>query len=1451
MNKNKLKSILLMALFFGMVFCSIPDGSLTNFAEDPQTNESQDIFTAPKTIDDSIIESPATRSVIDYDRWYLSESIKTDIEFNKQPIDYTFLSYAHYPSESSFSTTISHLTYGLYEGLEDDSAVIAFKGRSSGSEPIGSSEGFDLTTRIYCGGAGDIHYDFRGLWYSDTPVPATSWITNWETGTFAVTSSMLDSLGYLFLVFRLEMANTGNFLAVRLYYFSEAGLTQIAAEALVSCTSTTFWLSAIQVDYIYFLRDTITNDAKSTYKYNSPTTKTHSVNPLGITFAKEQNIYYDETRWTYSSITPTASVTDTGGVLTINSPTEIDYEILFISNCSNHLAIKDVSTYHFTDVGFEGSTDIYVNWASNPFETFETSTEQSFAGYSSLKTVQNSGTYGISYTLLANDYYYVSCWAYIDSIAGGAETVAIAWWDGTAWNYESFDDTIIDRWQNLQFYMQIIGDDNERNFQFYVSATTATVYFDYESLLFQTSTTIKTTQSSEYQIESTLISWDGYKNPLLEGQQTLNTTLLERSSQTVEYTTNLTSTTGIFELNYDQALEQKEYEIWAYSYSSGEFNNCSFYFTPSYPSETDYAETVQSDSIDWTEGDDEGYSCYTGAIMTDTTEKGYLKLEYSSGTSDWTSFRLLNDKDTSLDYYPDGLIYANGFIHFYTTFAGTFRISRYTEAFVSYMTDISFNSGWKEINMNLNQNWRDYVHEKSFYIQIQNTEHNYQAGDIIQIDWINFVHVDSPVLIETDTNFYLSSVDNDYSYDVYLDENYLGVHTDLQTILKNNTVGNHNLTYVLFSAGEERAYLSSTYEYLYTIDSASFSVSVENFYLSDLYVNTYVTSNRDGSYYVYKDNAPDDSGTLSAIGTTISTSRDLTVGVTIAYAIKFVNDTSTIWFNTTYSNPSQDFFITDYRINTTAPNIIITWDTSKNTIDSLTAIEDEITKVTDDPTSTTSWTKSTETGTHYVTLIFSATNFDDIIYSFTYTVAAIEEFQVDVENVFPSDDYLSIYCTSNYNYSYNAYTNGTPSGSGNGLSVGTFIIIPKQTTAGIFNLTVAFVYGAETVLFMTWYSNLIPPPEPNTDIYREQSEGFFNISFITNLDTFWIDIYHDNVLIYDDSTSTAFSIVKDTLIGWHNVSLILIYNCSTDAEGYPVAEYNETITYPLFWYETVLFYDCKIRYTERIYGIAVPEIEVDDVLTYLDGVLIDTLNATSVIQDHSNYSYILNDRIWIHNSARNHRLVVRDLFDNLIYNVSIDIGIIYSMTIELPLEKLYVSNLDDDDRLIKIRPYLSGLDWDVDADDLITMILGQYESKSYWVIDATYESRIYKKVESVSDGVTLWYWVHDPDVEPPPERVPFSITIPLVTDDDDDDGEKTWWDKIVDFFVQYWFYIALVLLLIVLLISYNAIGNAIVKKLEKTIRKGKKPSLFAETFLQLLWSSKYDRLVGYKRGKQK
>ena len=1579
---NKFTAILIMTLFLGSMFYFNPENTLTDILEESQVTEQ---IPDTKVLDDSFVKVP-TRSVIDYNTWYEGETIKIDSSLPSSFPDMT--------SWTKWTISANTLTYtsgSFIDVFADDISWLRYD--ADYNDMFGSYFEFYIDTPIS-------NSTFQYVIGIKKLKSSTEWVEYSDDVVFENTGSIT------FVRIRLEsnwIYGSQYDQALNIKYTDRDGIIQTAVDIYDDTFSdgATGYKSAVYFDLLRIIPVSITEHIRTHYKYTTATTLIHEVKSIVYYSSTTMTIFKPE-NWNYLSVSPVVEVLDSSNVICNALPLGT-YIFHFASSCNNFLAIEDVSHQYFTDIGFEGgTTDTYINLVTNPFETFETSTEQSFAGYSSLKTVQNAGTDGIAYVALPNDYYYVDCWAYIASITGGAETVSITWWNGTAWNYEYFDPAIIDRWQNLQFYMQIIDDDSGRNFQFYVSATTATVYFDYESILFQTSTTIQTTQSSEYEISSTLISWDGYKNPLLEGQQTLNTTILERSSQTVEYTTNLTSTTGIFELLYDQALEQKEYEIWTYSYSSGEFNNCSFYFTPSESTHTDYAETELLDAWDFTEGDKEGWTPYSS--VSDVVENGYWEKD---STTAYSKYYIQNIEAFDETYYT--LI--------------EFQIWSNVSQTISFLQKTG--GLWGTVRRQTNHaliadTWTiiTVVGITTYDIDcfIINTDVNTNSKKV-RLDYVVLVHVDSPVLIETDTTFYLSSTNNDYSYEIYSDETYLGVYTDLQTILKNNTVGNHNLTYVLFSAGEETAYLSSSYEYLYTVSAASFtvylesfylsylyvntfvtsnydgtyivyedgtpedsgtlykdgttiitsrdvtpgasinytiaftygsemvafqtyynnpnsdffvtsysvdidttititwgtsksstdsltvlengvekvtddpastttwtkataegtyivtlifeatdytdilysfsytvagiesfSVSVESFYLSDTYVNAYVTSNYDGDYYVYQDNTPDGSGSLSAIGTTISSARDTTAGATIEYAIKFVNGSTVIWFNTTYSNVFEAFAVESYFIDLSS-TITITWDTTKDSTDSLTVYEDDVLKVNADLTSTSSWSKSSVVGEHYVTLIFSATNFLDIIYSFTYTVAATEDFQVNIESFYVSDDFLNIYCTSNYDYSYEAYTNNSLSGSGSGLSVGTFIIIPKQTTAGIFNLTVAFVNGSETVLFMTWYSNLLLPPTPINDIYRAESEGYYNISFMTNLDTFWIDIYHDNVLIYDDSTLTDFSILKDTLVGWHNVSLVLIYNCSTDAEGYPVPEYNQTVTYPVFYYETVLFYDCQIRYTERIYGIAIPEITVDSVLTYLDGVLVDTLNYTSVIQDHSNYSYILNNRLWIHNSARTHRLVVRDLFDNLIYNTTIDIGIIHSMTIELPLEKLYIINLDDEDRLIKIRPYLSGLDWDADSDDLITMILGQYEVKSYWLIDATYESRIFKKYANVTDGVTLWYWVHDP-IAPPPERVPFSITIPLVTDDDDD-SDDTWWDKVVNFFKQYWFYIAAVLLLIIVVIAYNAIGNAIVKKQEKKLKQNKKVGLMVQTVLQLLWATKYERLKGYERGKQK
>ncbi|MHA1205874.1 MAG: hypothetical protein ACTSSL_13245, partial [Candidatus Heimdallarchaeaceae archaeon] len=96
-------------------------------------------------------------------------------------------------------------------------------------------------------------------------------------------------------------------------------------------------------------------------------------------------------------------------------------------------------------------------------------------------------------------------------------------------------------------------------------------------------------------------------------------------------------------------------------------------------------------------------------------------------------------------------------------------------------------------------------------------------------------------------------------------------------------------------------------------------------------------------------------------------------------------------------------------------------------------------KINTDPASPTTWTKSSIAGEHYVTLIFSATDYEDIIYSFVYTVARIDAFSVSVESFYLSDTYVNTYVTANYDGDYYVYQNNVPDGSGTLVATGTTI----------------------------------------------------------------------------------------------------------------------------------------------------------------------------------------------------------------------------------------------------------------------------------------------------------------------------------------------------------------------------------------------------------------------------
>ena len=571
---------------------------------------------------------------------------------------------------------------------------------------------------------------------------------------------------------------------------------------------------------------------------------------------------------------------------------------------------------------------------------------------------------------------------------------------------------------------------------------------------------------------------------------------------------------------------------------------------------------------------------------------------------------------------------------------------------------------------------------------------------------------------------------------------------------KSVVVGTHVVT-LLFQAD---GYTTITYSFNYHVYAvADFQVDVGSFQVSDDYVNTYVSSNYDGNYYVYEDDVQIDTGILYGAGTAIETNRDTTAAVTISYAIKFVYEAVEIWFNTSYSNPVTPFYLTDYRVDD-GSTITITWDTTLPSLDSLTIYEDGDLKVDSDTESTSSWTKSIAVGNHYVTLIFSAEGYDDIIHSFAYVVLPPTVFSINIETFYVSDDYMNLYATANFDYTYTVYENSTEIGTGNGVATGTIIISPKNKEAGLYNFTVVFTYNSEEITFMTWYSNLIPPLHPLNTLYREQSQGFFNLSFYSSLDSYWIDIYHDDSLIIDDSTETFYAIQKATLVGWHNVTVHYIYNCSTDAEGYPVAEYNVTLIYE-FWYEVKFFYDVRIRYIPDDIGLAIGEFNVNWVKTYLDGELVQTGDIDDVAE-YSNYTFISNYDIRIKNTAASHSLVVKDLFDRTIYSTTLDISSFAYRVIELPIYRLGVMNMDNETHKFAVKPYLSDEAWQMSPE------LPQGVFIEFWFCYNIYIFRVYSVGTTYTDanGVLVKLWDEYEDL--PPAMLPIVITIPLSYDAD-------------------------------------------------------------------------------------
>ncbi len=378
---NKFTAIMIMTLFLGTMFYVSPENPLIDISEEPQINEQ---ITDSKFIDDSVIESP-TRSVIEFNQIYSGESIKTDIEFNKQSFDtsyfYSLYQYEADTGENFFPQYSVFLHDYSYMFTDDDSyANFGFSIDSPITTSVWVTAG-RLTVKIKADGDGTFYYNLRAN-SVDTSANYYSILTPTLSGSVSVSQSELDYEGYYYLQIYLyyEVGLTFETLRLRLYKETTDGKTQLGSH--VDETSTiTLGANSIfaEIDEFYFVRDTITNNVRSEVQYTGPTVKTISIDIPSIPHAKEIRVYTD---FDYSSINPTATVTRVSDYWKIASPVEITYKMLFLSTCQNHLAIKEVSTSFLTDISFE--TGNYLNDWLVDYGDLSLNTQVSFDGFSSL-----------------------------------------------------------------------------------------------------------------------------------------------------------------------------------------------------------------------------------------------------------------------------------------------------------------------------------------------------------------------------------------------------------------------------------------------------------------------------------------------------------------------------------------------------------------------------------------------------------------------------------------------------------------------------------------------------------------------------------------------------------------------------------------------------------------------------------------------------------------------------------------------------------------------------------------------------------------------------------------------------------------------------------------------------------------------------------------------------------
>ena len=309
-----------------------------------------------------------------------------------------------------------------------------------------------------------------------------------------------------------------------------------------------------------------------------------------------------------------------------------------------------------------------------------------------------------------------------------------------------------------------------------------------------------------------------------------------------------------------------------------------------------YETDPNNNEFDYSEETTEGWvNAAVGVTVTLVANDGHLNASMGS------TINYGNIKKTGLSIDSDE--YSKAFIRIKGNENNIrFAFSDGTNTLMNYQV---VTTSYQEFTVTLDSDWSGTETIFGISFAEESGQGNFEGTEIYYIDTIRLIHRDTPLLSVVDSYGYLSSSNNSFEYRVEIDDVVQGYHEDLISFSTDQTVGSHTINATVWDDTSRSGLVflpGSSVTSSYTVAAIAFSVEVGSYYLSDSYVNIYVTATKDCSYTIYENDSSSGSGNVDKDGTAISHSRTTTYGSFIELAYKFVNSTDTVWFNTSYSN---------------------------------------------------------------------------------------------------------------------------------------------------------------------------------------------------------------------------------------------------------------------------------------------------------------------------------------------------------------------------------------------------------------------------------------------------------------------------------------------------------------------------------------------------------------------